>query len=182
MENIAKDVQKPMESTFLKDIKENKLDWVYDSGKINVFAKIHWLFYLVPNYEKNLLVYEKFKYEKKSEHGSKLMKLGASIAREMSGKKITDFDIIFPKKFANSNKFKFYKVYFSLKKQKGDIAQFLNGLALANYKFDLKTYKKEESEETEEENNGKDKKKGFQPIENINVVKEDFDLSGNLKQ
>ena len=53
---------------------------------------------------------------------------------------------------------------------------------MANYKFDLKTYKKEESEETEEENNGKDKKKGFQPIENINVVKEDFDLSGNFKQ
>ena len=125
------------------------------------------------------MVYEKFKYEKKSEHGSKLMKLGASIAREMSGKKITDFDIIFPKKFANSNKFKFLLLLFSLK---DDIAQFLNGLALANYKFDLKTYKKEESEETEEENNGKDKKKGFQPIENINVVKEDFDLSGNFKQ
>ena len=125
------------------------------------------------------MVYEKFKYEKKSEHGSKLMKLGASIAREMSGKKITDFDIIFPKKFANSNKFKFLLLLFSLK---DDIAQFLNGLALANYKFDLKTYKKEESEEMEEENNGKDKKKGFQPIENINVLKEDFDLLGNFKQ
>lgn len=107
------------------------------------------------------------------------MKLGASIAREMSGKKITDFDIIFPKKFANGKNFIFL-VFFKIKK--GDIAQFLNGLALANYKFDLKTYKKEETEEAEEENNGKDKKKGFHPIENINVLKEDFDLSGNFKQ
>ena len=108
MEKLAKDVQKPMESTFLKDIKENKLDWDYDSGKNYSFSpKFIDFFILVPNYDKSLLVYEKFKYEKKSEHGSKLMKLGATIAREMSGKKITDFDIIFPKKFANSNKFIF---------------------------------------------------------------------------
>jgi len=56
----------------------------------------------------------------------------------------------------------------------------LNGLALTNYKFDMKSNKKEESEEPEEENEkeSKERKKGFQPIENINVIKKDFNLSG----
>ena len=111
MENLAKDVQKPLESSFVKDIKENKLDWVYDSSKLffSIFSKKK---ILAPNYDKNLLVYEKFKYEKKLEYSSKLMKLGASIAREMSGKKITDFDIVFPQKFVNSNIFFHFLAFF----------------------------------------------------------------------
>ena len=51
----------------------------------------------------------------------------------------------------------------------------LNGLALTNYKFDLKSEVIEENGEEAEKENGK---KGFHPIENLNVIKEDFNLSG----
>jgi hypothetical protein len=101
LESLAKDLQKPVDSTFLKDIKENKSDWVYDLSKYFLFSNQHF-FIPDPNYEKNFVVYHKFKYEKKNEYESKLMKLGAEIAREVSGKKITEIDIIFPQKFQNS--------------------------------------------------------------------------------
>jgi len=51
----------------------------------------------------------------------------------------------------------------------------LNGLALTNYKFDLKSKVIEENDEEAEKENGK---KGFQPIENLNIIKQDFNLSG----
>ena len=50
-------------------------------------------------------------------------------------------------------------------------------MALTNYKFDLKSIVKEEKAEEngeESENN----KKVFQPIENVNILKADFDVLG----
>ena len=45
---------------------------------------------------------------------------------------------------------------------------------LTNYKFDHRTYNNTNNSEENEENS----QKGFQPIENINILKEKFDISG----
>lgn len=99
--------------------------------------------------------YPESKYKRKS-----LIKLATSITRQLTSKKIKDFDLYFPKKFSNE-----------------EASIFLNALILTNYKFDKKTYLDQQKEDAED-NGEKKKNPQFEPIENVNLLEERINLDG----
>lgn len=90
-----------------------------------------------------------------------MIKLASSITRQLTSKKIKDFDLYLPKKFSNE-----------------ETAIFLNALILTNYKFDKKTYLDLKKTESAEDNGEKKENKKFQPIEKINFLEERINLEG----
>lgn len=107
VETLVKDTNMTVESVFVKDIKEYKLDWIYQQGR-NFNVEYFSNFQGNNTYEKSLIVYDKFNYEKTIDCQNKLMKLGAKINREITSKKIKEIDIEFPKKFKTSS---FYIIF-----------------------------------------------------------------------
>lgn len=57
---------------------------------------------------------------------------------------------------------------------------FLNGFILTNYKFDLKSSEQDENELDDLPREKNHNSKRFNQIENINILKEDFNILGNL--
>ncbi|KRX08256.1 hypothetical protein PPERSA_01186 [Pseudocohnilembus persalinus] len=116
-------------------------------------AKLDWAYS-----EKNSTLYVLQKNDKNEQKNLKSIRnLASKCVDQLFARKIQDLDIEFPQNLPNNLR-----------------TEFLNALQLSNYKYKVEGTKKQEIESEQENDNS------FKPIQNINVLNQDFNAQDEL--